>query len=33
MSRLVYFILLFRLYRQIHGPINAARYAWAVSGG
>jgi hypothetical protein len=33
MSRLVDFIRLFRLYRQIHNPITAARYAWAVSGG
>lgn len=22
-----------RLYRQCHGPIKAARYAWTVSGG
>jgi hypothetical protein len=33
MSRLADFYRLFRLYRQIHNPINAARYAWTVSGG
>lgn len=33
MSRLADFCRLFRLYRQIHNPIKAARYAWTVSGG
>lgn len=33
MNRLKDFTRLFRLYRQIHNTINAARYAWAVSGG
>ena len=23
----------YRIYRQCHGPIKAARYAWVVSGG
>lgn len=33
MSRLRDAIALYRIYRQCHGPIKAARYAWVVSGG
>lgn len=33
MIRLKDFARLYRKYRQIHSPINAARYAWTVSGG
>lgn len=33
MKRLKDFFQLYRIYRQCHGPIKAARYAWTVSGG
>ena len=33
MGRLRYFAALYRIYRQCHKPIAAARYAWVVSGG
>lgn len=33
MSRIKDFTRLYVIYRQCHGPINAARYAWVVSGG
>lgn len=33
MSRLREFIRLYRIYRRINNPFNAARYAWIVSGG
>ena len=32
MSRLKDFTRLYRIYRQCHGPIKAARYACVVSG-
>lgn len=32
MNRLRDFMRLFRIYRQCHKPIAAARYAWVVSG-
>ena len=32
MSRLKDFTRLYVIYRQCHGPIKAARYAWVVSG-
>lgn len=31
MRRLKDFAALYRIYRQCHGPIKAARYAWVVS--
>ena len=33
MKRLREAIQLYRIYRQFHKPIAAARYAWIVSGG
>ena len=33
MKRLKDLAALYRIYRQCHGPIKAARYAWVVSGG
>lgn len=33
MKRLKDFARLYAIYRQCHNHINAARYAWAVSGG
>ncbi len=33
MNRLHDFLRLYRIYRQCHKPIAAARYAWVVSGG
>ena len=33
MNRLKDFAALYRIYRQCHKPIAAARYAWVVSGG
>lgn len=33
MNRLKDFAALYRIYRQCHKPIAAARYAWIVSGG
>ena len=33
MSRIKDFTRLYVIYRQCHGTIKAARYAWAVSGG
>ena len=33
MNRLHDFWRLYRIYRQCHKPIAAARYAWIVSGG
>lgn len=33
MSRIKDFARLYAIYRQCHNPINAARYAWTVSGG
>ena len=33
MSRIKYFTRLYVIYRQCHGTIKAARYAWTVSGG
>ena len=33
MKRLKNFAALYRIYRQCHKPIAAARYAWVVSGG
>jgi hypothetical protein len=33
MKRLKEFRALYRIYRQCHKPIAAARYAWIVSGG
>lgn len=33
MKRLREFRALYRIYRQCHKPIAAARYAWIVSGG
>ena len=33
MSRIKDFARLYRIYRQCHGPIKAARYAGVVSGG
>ena len=33
MSRIKDFTRLYVIYRQCHGPIKSARYAWTVSGG
>lgn len=33
MTRIKDFTRLYRIYRQRHKPIAAARYAWVVSGG
>ena len=33
MSRIKDFTRLYRIYRQCHNPIKAARYAWTASGG
>ena len=33
MTRLREFLTLYRIYRECHKPIAAARYAWVVSGG
>ncbi len=33
MTRLREFLQLYRIYRQCHGRLAAARYAWIVSGG
>lgn len=33
MSRLREFIRLYRIYRRINNPFNAARYAWIVACG
>ena len=33
MRRIKEAIALYRIYRQCHKPIAAARYAWIVSGG
>ena len=33
MRRIKDFTRLYVIYRQCHGPIKAARYAWVVSGG
>lgn len=33
MTRVREFLQLYRIYRQCHGRLAAARYAWTVSGG